>query len=889
MRVLALVGHLSARRSGLVIASFVVLALLALAATFVRLELRTDQNELVSTDAEYHQRYVDYLEAFGDQEYLYLVIEVDGDPARAARAAEEIAAELARMTEHIREVHYRVPPGAFADRFLLLPRFSHADLSAIAGAVAENRELLSSFVRAGRLSDVFALFAAQAERFGEGGDPRLAEWGERTMETLVGSLAAAARGEPRPPLLEQLETLQESEGHPRDRGYLFTENGELAFVLVMPAKDFQSLGVIRGPLAEIRGAVDRLRERYPGLEMGLTGRPVLHTDEMLTTERDMRLGTVLALVCVLSLFVLFFRRLRRPLLAGLALVVAVILTFGAVAVTIGYLTLLSIVFAAMLVGLGIDFGIHFLARYQDELRAGSDVEGAIVRSLSTTGAGIFTGGVTTAGAFYTAVLVEFKGLRELGFVAGTGVLICLGTMLVLLPALIAATDRRRAQRRRLEPARRIRVPGLVALLRFRWGVLAVLALFTGVGAYWFPGVAFNFNLLELQAEGLESVRYELLVAEKSSASTWQAVYVVDSLEEVDDVIAKLGDGRAAGVIGAVESVRDSVARDQPERRAILAPAAQLVESLPEAERAPFDRELLAEALEALLDRLDTGQSQLALSTEPGREEKIATLDRWIGDLESVIDGLENEETLARVRAYEESWLNEVAELRRSAVRILRPPELRPDDLPAVVRDRFVSESGKFVVFASPQKDIWREDNMLEFVQVTRAVRPGVTGTPIEVYESTKIMRDDFIRAALYSAALVFAFLLFDFRHVGHALLAMVPVVVGLVWLLELMPHFGLSLNLANFFALPILIGCGVDGGVHMVHRYREAPDPREVARTAASAVTLSFITTIAGFGALSIASHRGVSSLGLVMALGCITVLVATVVLLPALLPSRRA
>src|SRR5690606_26604525 len=179
------------------------------------------------------------------------------------------------------------------------------------------------------------------------------------------------------------------------------------------------------------------------------GRPVLQADEMASTERDMRVATVGALVGVFLLFVLFFRRLRRPFFAIVTLSLAILVTFGMITMTIGYLTLLSVVFAAMLVGLGIDFGIHLIARYQDEVNRLDSVEQALVETFRTTGVSITVGALTTASAFLVFLFVDFQGLRELGFIAGIGVLICLVGMLTVLPALLVLSDGRLRQRRRI--------------------------------------------------------------------------------------------------------------------------------------------------------------------------------------------------------------------------------------------------------------------------------------------------------------------------------------------------------------------------------------------------------------------------------------------------------
>lgn len=871
----------------MIVALFGVLSLASIVLSLAFLEVRTDQNELVSTDQEYHRRYLNFLDEFGDQEFLYVVIDVDDNPERAAAIADDVASEIEALREHVKEVHHRVSPEAFGDQFLLLPQYDIEMLRGLVNGVVQNEGLLRRFAAMNRLEEVLQFFTENFQRDSSQDDPRVLEWSSRLAGILLNSMKRAANGEKVDSAMDNMKTALIEGSHPRDRGYLFTDNGELAFVLIMPQKDYATLEVIREPLRQIRAGLDRVRARFAGAQLGLTGRPVLQADEMDTTDRDMRRATIFALVLVVVLFALTFRRLRRPLLAGLALVVSITLTFGVATLTIGYLTLLSIVFAALLVGLGIDFGIHFLARYQDELRASGDIDLSIVQTLRTSGVGILTGGVTTAGAFYTAMFVHFKGLRELGFVAGTGVCICLATMLVFLPALVAISDHWIGRRRPLDPPHPIRVPGLSQVPRYYPLVLLGLGVPTVVGLFFFRGVAYNFNLLDLQAQNLESVQYELLLIRESDLSTWQAAYVVDSVSEVDDVIDRLASLRKSGVVGEIESVRDFVANDQQRRVDMLGQAAHLIVPLQLA--APtnaIDLDKLTGALEGLLDRVDTAQSQLAREGEDAYDGAMSMLASWVEDIETVQDRLmdEPEATLARLADFQVAWSSEQSDLRTKLLSILQPRPLTPDDLPDLVARRFVSERGRFVVYAYPRKDIWDETNMHEFVTATQGVSDQVTGTPLEVYESARMMKAGFVSAALYSVTLVFLFLLLDFRSGIYAVLAMVPLVMGLTWLLEIMPLFGLSFNLANFFALPILIGCGVDGGVHIVHRFQETHSTREVSKTTCSAVCLSFVTTIAGFGCLMMAQHRGVTSLGQVMALGCIVVLGATVFFLPAVI-----
>ena len=182
------------------------------------------------------------------------------------------------------------------------------------------------------------------------------------------------------------------------------------------------------------------------------------------------------------------------------------------------------------------------------------------------------------------------------------------------------------------------------------------------------------------------------------------------------------------------------------------------------------------------------------------------------------------------------------------------------------------------------KDIWQNENIEEFVGLTRAISKEVTGVPEQVYESTRIMKRGFTLAAIYSMIAVFFLVLLDFRSVLFSGLAMIPVVLGLLMTVQLMPLFDVSFNLANFFAIPIIIGGGINGGVHMIHRFQEERSSSVVARSTGTAIVLSQLSNILGFGMMLLAHHRGVASLGGLIVFGFSSCLFVSLVVLPAAL-----
>ena len=201
--------------------------------------------------------------------------------------------------------------------------------------------------------------------------------------------------------------------------------------------------VIAAPLERIRQIIDETKADFPGVDAGLTGRPVLAADEIATSDRDMRRATILAIVLVGALFIFFFRSISRPLLAMGSLIMGIAWTFGLVALVFGTLNILSIVFTLILIGASIEYAIHLVARYQEELAKGKKIENSMAQALATSGRADLTSAFTTAAAFCTIMWTDFTALAQLGFIAASGILLCLAAMLIVLPAMIVLRDRRR--------------------------------------------------------------------------------------------------------------------------------------------------------------------------------------------------------------------------------------------------------------------------------------------------------------------------------------------------------------------------------------------------------------------------------------------------------------
>ncbi|MBU4484298.1 MMPL family transporter, partial [bacterium] len=660
-------------------------------------------------------------------------------------------------------------------------------------------------------------------------------------------------------------------------GFFVSQNGKFLFVMIMPNKDYTTLDVIAKPLERIRGYIAEVKIDFPEIKAGLTGRPVLQADEMQTSNADMMRAGIIALLGVTLLFVITFRRLTRPLLAVFALIIGIINTFGLTTIAIGYLNILSIVFAIILVGVGVDFGIHILARYREEFAKNHDSKNAVFASLTTAGKGNLTGGLTTAVAFYSVCFTKFSALTELGFIAGSGIVICLLSMLIVLPALLYLFDRNKKN----VGDKKI---GIIKLSCFSFfskypkAVLLASFLITLILSPFALKTHFDDNLLNLQAEGLESVNYEKKLIEETEYSTWFCPFIVSSDDEASALVEKL---KLSENVGRIEWLNELIPENQVEKIFLIDSIAPGFEDI-KYRLATGDvfKENLINELKKLNDHLIKFTDEAFSS---GRYDAVEELDKLVEGIDAIVYNLRKGDYGDAVSKLQVEFLGDLKNKLELLGTGMNPVVITKADIPEKLLKRYVSSTERQVVYVYPKYNIWDPEKLEIFVSEMREYDPQVTGTPIEVYESSRLMKDSFVKAAIFAFIAITILLLIDFRSIKDTLLAIMPLAIGIFWLVELMGLFNVPFNLANFFSIPILIGIAVDYGVHLIHRVREGSCD-VIATSTGTAILLTSATTALGFGAMMIASHRGIASLGKIMALGSITCLLASIIILPAAL-----
>jgi hopanoid biosynthesis associated RND transporter like protein HpnN len=567
-----------------------------------------------------------------------------------------------------------------------------------------------------------------------------------------------------------------------------------------------------------------------------------------------------------------FGGFRHALMANGVLVIGMAWAFGWATVSVGHLNILSVTFTVTMIGVGIDYGTYYVGRYLESRRRGNGCEAALLETSGAVGPGILTGAITTAVAFFCAALTSFVGVAELGMIAGGGILLCCAAELLVLPAVLAVVDRSRLGRQIPEPvpvhawlAPVMRHPRFVALA----GLACTVALAGGL-----PELSYDHNLLNLQADGLESVAVEKKLLEECDQSVWYALSIADSREEL---MARKERLLELPTVERVDEIASLLPVDEELKRPLIERIRGHLAGLPE--RPP----------EIPVDRIDALGETLAWAHGEAAKRPGGLRTAW--HLERARDALRRlppEECYRAVAAFQQRAAGDLLSRLHALGGVADPEPPALADLPPSLVERFVGASGRHLLKIYGRGDIWNFDALERFVGDVRGVDPQATGNPLQAYEASLEMKRSYEQAALSALVVILAVLWLDFRSIRHALLAALPLGLGMAQTLGLMGLLGIDLNPANLIGIPLILGIAVDYGVHVVHDALERPGRYRISASTANSVLVDALTTILGFGALMVASHRGLESLGRVLTLGVTTCTLTSLVFLPAILAIMR-
>ena len=886
-RLLRRLVRVSCRRPGVTIALSLLLAVLGIGYTLQALTFKTSVRDILPQKAGYVQRYAQYAREFGELEDIVVVVEAgsfEGAKAYASRLVQELRSSPVKFER----IAYRIDPKRFLGRQLLY--LSTPELQEIRDKIFDHQEFMESFAGDPSLTRLLEGVNTQmaaafvSNLFDLGLKEQDLPVDTRFLRMLLDQMSA--RLDHPTPYISPWGTLFSFGGDPAsDAGYFLSDDKSLLFILVEPPKgDKGSFVTDQHAIEAIRAAIARLRPAYPNAQAGVTGAPALSNDEMSAAFRDSQIATFLAFALTLLVMTLAFVRVGKPLLMLGVLAVSLAWSMGIITLTIGHLTIFSVMFISIVVGIGIDYGIYFLFRYEEEIFLGRNLKEALELTAARTGPGMLLGALTAGGTFYMLMLTDFQGIRELGFIAGTAILLAWLSMMTFFPALLVVIDRRhaarpRAQKPRAHQLERIHVPVLDRLTGFPRTVLVTAAAATALSIWALPSVGFDYNLLNLQAKGTESVTWEKRILANTGRSGFNGLASAETLDELRRKHHAFDDLPS---VSEVDSVLHLIPEGQQEKIKIIKSFAPLVAPVRIGRSSPVDLERLQKDLLDIKRRFDVvaaeAGSKLPAEIQAVREKTAALIKQL-----STADRESAEASLSYLQAQlYRDFVNKFYSLQRN----LNPRIVGIEEVPDELKRKFIGANGHFLLQVHPKVDIWEREGARQFVRELRSVDPDVTGAPIITYEATRLMERAYLQGTAYAFILVGLLTFLMIRHARESLLALLPLVLGLLWTIGLMHVFGIKFNLANVWGLPLIIGAAAEFGLNVILRYMEGRRHGGplVARSTVMAVALNGITTMVGFGSLMTAAHQGIFSLGLLLTIGSGCGLLASLVVLPVIL-----
>jgi uncharacterized protein len=604
-RLLAGLVRSSTRRPWATVLVSLALALVAGLYTWQTLEFVTSSVRLLPQRARYVVLLKQYLQDFGELNDIVVAVE-SPDPERGKHYAERLVATL-RQEGMKSRVTYRIDRNFFDRRGLLF--LSVDDLTRLRDRLFDYEEFITEYAARPTLVRLLEglnqQFAnAMALGFLDLGLGGKNEADLRFLDAVVGQIEARLEGNTA--YVSPWDTgFSLGRLDDPDAGYYFSSDKHLLFMFVEQNREEGDFASNRTRIERIRQAIARLAPEFPDIQAGVTGGPAISNDEMATAFSDSTLATGIAVLLTLAFLLVAFRRVGVPLLMLGTLIVSLLWAMGLISLVIGHLTIFSIMFISLIIGLGIDYGIYFLYRFQEQRVLGDPLTVALDRTAARTGPGILLGALTAAGTFLVLVLTEFQGIREFGFVSAVAILTAFLSMLTLFPALLALVASRSTTSSqppsRLSVQDRLESGWLLRLTAHRKTILVGAAVLSIVGVWGLLGVAFNYNMLKLQAKGVESVLWEQRILARAGRSGFTALTTAGSLEELrakQDAFSRLAS------VSKVESVLLLVPDHQPEKLKIIRQFAPLVAPIHVATPPALDPARLRAPLLVLQRRLE---------------------------------------------------------------------------------------------------------------------------------------------------------------------------------------------------------------------------------------------------------------------------------------------
>ncbi len=626
-----------------------------------------------------------------------------------------------------------------------------------------------------------------------------------------------------------------------------------------PILDYSRLQPAKSGIESIRAQTQTLNSKFDGrVSSFVTGDPALRVEELEAVTTGIGLSMLLSLILVSLLLLVCYRSIGMALLTLASLMITLVLTSAFAAAFIGELNLVSVAFTVLLIGLGLDFAIHLLLHVQERRTAGQDITQALRGAFKEVGPALAIAAPTTALAFLSFVPTKFDGIAQLGIIAGAGVIIAFFVSVTFLPAALAGFPN-------LKPrAHSGQVRAFFDGLSKYSGPIAIATIILGGFALLLmPQVRFDADQMSLRNPNSPSVQGFNILFEDQDTVPYRLARLVRSEEEARNSAAKAS---ALDLVASTRSLPDFVPDSQDEKLELIDYGAGTLVFALDATPNSVDGPPATEGIASLRHRL-----QSTYNDGPG-----ARLGALLADVEATNDPA----FMGRIQNNIFTYWPQLTSLLADQ---MQADYIEIDALPDALKNRYRSEAGDWRVDILPKQDLRDRQALDEFVDQVEAVFPDLAGGAYQAKKAGEIISTAMLQATAIAFAVIAIFLWLLVRRLTPVMLILFPLMLAAVLTAATGVLLNVPFNYANVIVLPLLIGIGVDSGIHLVLRHDQVAAGEGVFGTSTPrAVLFAALTTVASFGSLMLSPHRGTASMGTLLSIAIAFTLICTLLVLPA-------
>lgn len=849
-----------------VLAIMVVLGILGLQYTAKHLSINTDTAELIAPDAPFQQNRRNFEKAFSqDMHTLLLVVESD-TPELTQSATKRLWRLLSANKDQINSAYIPNDNAFFRQNGLL---YLDTDaLQSLSNNLSQAQPFIGRIAQEPNLTGFFSIFEDALTSTDK------TQVVPIDLTSLVDKVASALHktlnGDNA--LLSWESLISDKKTH--------SANG---FIIVAPKFDFSQIRPAEAAIESIRKAVDQIQDpNLPAVKVWVTGEVGLEDDELSGMSTGTFTASIFSIVLVLFILLIAYRSVLLTVATLVTLALGMLFCGAFAAFSVKELNLISVAFAVSNIGLGVEYAIHFCLRYRDNLSHHIHKEPALRSTLMHTAPSLLLCAGTTSIGLYAFIPTDYKGVSELGLLAGTSLFICLLITLIALPALLRIIpapskfpEEKDSHKGFLKLSEKLAACPLhyakpIAIATFVLAAVSVALTFK---------VKTDFNPINLRDPNTESViAFKNLMKDKETTPLTLTVLANDenSAKALEQKLSTLGS------VDKTVSLFDFLPTDQDKKLALIEEMGLMLgaqtQSFPslktDADPVP--------AINRLISAVDTMLPQKTDAHE------IAALTSFKKELQDILIELDTRQQPSRSQFIEKiqtTLLGTLPIVMNELATGFNAQEVTLADLPADVKDKWLSKTGLYRIQIFPKKDLNDLTGLEEFITEVQSVAPETTDLPVMYWESMKEVISAF-QEAIMIALITIALLLFAIRRsIADTVLVMTPLILAGLFTMASTVITNTPINFANIIALPLLLGLGVDNGIHMVEKlHHSLSEEQNIYRSStARAMFYGALTTASSFAGLAFSPHEGIASMGLIITMGIFWIMVCTFIILPAL------